>query len=238
MNVPGARPHSLNDAAKAQLQWSDGEMHRGHVYLIDDEPSRREGLAQVLQQQDYALQTFAHGPAFLDWVDYDRLPESACVVTHLSLEPMSGVELLDVFRADRVLLPAVLIGSARDLQLAVKAVRYGGTYILWRPFAAALLVEVVASMLHEWRSAPSSAVESGPQATIEDRFATLSRRQRQVLRYVFEGNGNRAIAGALGISVKTVELHRACMMKKMHADSVVALVRMMSDLHRSLERCA
>lgn len=213
-------------------------MHRGHVYLIDDDSSRRERLAEVLRLQDYALQTFEHAPAFLAWVDYDRLTEPACVLTHLGLAPMSGVELLDVFHADRVLLPTVLIGSARDLQLAVKAVRYGGTYILWRPFTAALLSEVIASMLHEWSSSAAAVVDSAKQASTEDRFATLSRRQRQVLRYVFEGNGNRAIADALNISVKTVELHRACMMKKMHADSVVALVRMMSDLHRSLERCA
>lgn len=213
-------------------------MHRGHVYLIDDDASRRDRLAQILQQRSHAVQTFEHGLAFLDWVDYERLPESACVLTHLDLEPMSGVELLDVFRADRVLLPMVLIGSARDLQLAVKAIRYGGTYILWRPFPASLLVEVVASMLQEWSTAPASVAEGAAQATIEDRFATLSRRQRQVLRHVFEGNGNRAIADALGISVKTVELHRACMMKKMRADSVVTLVRMMSNLHRSLERCA
>ena len=119
----------------------------------------------------------------------------------------------------------------------MKAARYSGTYILWQPFAASLLVEVIASMLREWGSSPHTVLAS-ECATIEDRLASLSRRQRQVLRHVFEGNGNRAIAEALGISIKTVELHRACMMKKMRADSVVALVRMMSDVRRSLEGCA
>jgi len=71
--------------------------------------------------------------------------------------------------------------------------------------------------------------------SLEARFSSLSRRQREVLRYVFEGNGNREIANRLGISVKTVELHRACVMKKMQADSLIALVRMMADFRHALE---
>jgi FixJ family two-component response regulator len=67
------------------------------------------------------------------------------------------------------------------------------------------------------------------------RFASLSPRQRQVLQYVFEGSANRSIADALGISVKTVELHRACMMKKMRARSVIDLVKTMSRFRHSLE---
>lgn len=212
-------------------------MQRGHVYLIDNDPSRRDALAQALSPQGYELQKFEHAPAFLDWIDYERLPEAACVLTRLHMQPMTGVELLDVFHADGVALPTILIGTACELQLAVKAARYSGTYILWQPFAASLLVEVIAGMLREWGSSAHTVLAS-ECATIEDRLASLSRRQRQVLRHVFEGSGNRAIAEALGISIKTVELHRACMMKKMRADSVVALVRMMSDVRRSLEGCA
>lgn len=231
------RTHSAT-LPEQRLEPGDKQMNRGHVFLIDNDASRCERLAAVLEQHCEQLQKFESAVAFLDRVDYEHLPDAACVLTHLGLAPLNGVELLDVFHADRIALPAVLIASPSELRLAVKAMRYGGTYILWRPFTESQLIEVMTSMLREW-SVPSGAAPAARGGSgIEERFATLSRRQRQVLRYVFAGNGNRAIADALGISVKTVELHRACMMKKMHADSVVALIRMMSDLHRCLERCA
>ncbi len=216
-------------------------MNRGHIYLIDNQRTRRDNLGQSLAACGYQLQSFDDAPAFLQDVDYERVPDRTCVLTHLDLAPISGVELLDVFRSDRVTLPIVLIGALSELQLAVKAMRYSGTYILWRPFTTSLLEQVVTSVLREWNEPPrSNGADTGQSSfrALEDRFASLSRRQRQVLRYVFEGNGNRAIAERLGISVKTVELHRACMMKKMHADSVAALIRMMSEYRHALERCA
>jgi two-component system, LuxR family, response regulator FixJ len=216
-------------------------MNRGHIYLIDNERTRRNSLTEALVAQGYQLQTFDDAPEFLRGIDYERVPNRTCVLTHLDLAPMTGVELLDVFRSDRVTLPLVLIGALSQLQLAVKAMRYSGTYILWRPFSVSLLEQVVSSVLHEWNEEPRrSAVEEEHDSmrTLEERFASLSRRQRQVLRYVFEGNANRAIAERLGISIKTVELHRACMMKKMHADSVAALIRMMSEYRHALERVA
>jgi two-component system, LuxR family, response regulator FixJ len=214
-------------------------MNRGHIYLIDTDRDRRLGFAEGLRTRGYGVSAFEHVPAFLDRIDYDGLPDAACVLTHLQLTPMSGVELVDVLRADRVVLPAVLIATDTELELAVKAMRYGGTYILWQPFAATLLDEVIANVLREWSRAPGAgSVEMDQSAlrTFEERLASLSHRQRQVLRHVFEGNANRVIADDLGISVKTVELHRSGMMKKMCADSVAALIRMMSDYRHSLER--
>ena len=216
-------------------------MNRGHIYLIDNQRARRDTLHAALSGCGYQLQSFDDAPEFLQGIDYERVPARTCVVTHLDLTPLTGVELLDVFRADRVTLPIVLIGALQDLQLAIKAMRYSGTHILWRPFTTALLQEVVISVLREWYEPPrqsSGEDEATDVRALEARFASLSRRQREVLRYVFEGNGNRTIAERLGISVKTVELHRACMMKKMHADSVAALIRMMSDYRHALERYA
>jgi two-component system, LuxR family, response regulator FixJ len=214
-------------------------MNRGHIYLIDNDRNRRLELSEALKERGYALSAFEHVPEFLDGTDYDSLPDAACILTHLQLAPMSGVELLDVLRADRITLPAVLIGATTELPLAVKAMRYGGTYILWRPFSASLLGEVIASVLREWNETPAPRAVDSEGAEVrafEERLASLSRRQRQVLRHVFEGSANRHIADQLGISVKTVELHRSEMMKKMHADSVTSLIRMMSDYRHALER--
>jgi FixJ family two-component response regulator len=213
-------------------------MTHGHIYLIDSDRGRRASLAATLQEQQYGLEVFDDAPAFLNGIDYERIPPSACVVTYLSLAPLSGVELLDVFRADRVTLPTILIGTTTELALAVKAMRYGASYVLWRPFTAALLIDVVKNVLREWGEAPPAppANDQNNLRSLEDRFSSLSPRQRQVLRYVFEGNGNREIANALGISIKTVELHRACAMKKMRADSVIALVKMMADFRHALEQ--
>jgi two-component system, LuxR family, response regulator FixJ len=216
-------------------------MDRSHIFLIDNDRSRRESLKAALAERGHQLSAFEHGPAFMDSPDYERLPETACLLTHLDLAPMTGIEVLDSLRADRITLPAVLIGATSELRLAVKAMRYGGTYVLWRPFTPSVLCEVVESVLREWNETPGAGSferERDALRMIEDRVASLSRRQRQVLRYVFEGNGNRAIADLLGISVKTVELHRACMMKKMCVESVGSLIRTMSDYRHALERCS
>src|SRR5262249_14089839 len=125
-------------------------MNSGHIYLIDNHRGRRDGLADALRTCGYELQTFDDAPTFLQDIDYERVPEQTCVLTHLDLQPLSGIDLLDVFRADRVTLPIVMIGEISELALAVKAMRYSGTYILWRPFAVALLQTVVATVLHEW----------------------------------------------------------------------------------------
>jgi two-component system, LuxR family, response regulator FixJ len=214
-------------------------MNRGHIYLIDNDRGRRTDLAETLKGRGYGLSAFEHVPGFLDGIDYDRLPDAACIVTHLRLTPMSGIELLDVLRADRIALPSVLIGTTAELNLAVKAMRYGGTYILWRPFPASLLDEVIASVLREWSERPASRAHDSDESTMrafEGRLESLSLRQRQVLRRVFEGSANRDIADDLGISVKTVELHRSEMMKRMQADSVASLMRMRSVYRPALER--
>lgn len=210
-------------------------MNRHHVYLIDNDRARRARLVAMLDDERQRLWMFDSVPGFIQWLDYEHLPESACVLTYLTLSPMNGVELLDVFRADGISLPIVLIGSASELPLAIKAARYGGTYVLWWPVSAQLLNEVIDTMVTEWRAAPPLDDTADASHAIEERFASLSKRQREVLRQVFAGNGNQTIARTLGISVKTVELHRACMMKKMRADSVVALIRMMSGYRAALE---
>jgi two-component system response regulator FixJ len=209
-------------------------MNRHHVYLIDNDSSRRARLAAMLDAEQLRAWPFDNVPGFIQWIDYDHLPPSACVLTHLTLAPMNGVELLDVLRADGVSLPIVLIGSPGELRLAINAMRYGSTCVLWQPFAPALLNDVLRTVLSEWRS-PAPVASDDASHAVEARFATLSKRQREVLRQVFTGNGNHTIARKLGISVKTVELHRACMMKKMQADSLVALIRMMSNYRAALE---
>jgi two-component system, LuxR family, response regulator FixJ len=216
-------------------------MTHGHVYLIDNDHGRRATLVAALEGLQHKLEVFDDAPTFLNQIDYDRLPSGACVLTHLSLKPISGLELLDVFRADRVTLPTILIGTTAELSLGVRALRYGTSYVLWRPFTAALLMDVVSNVLREWSAPPAAPVASVDQdnlRSLEDRFSSLSKRQRQVLRYVFEGNGNREIATTLGISIKTVELHRACAMKKLRAESVIELVKMMTDFRHALEQGA
>jgi FixJ family two-component response regulator len=234
-----ARERTAAHAALTGQLLLEVEMSRGHIYLIDDRCARRASLAEALAASGYQHEEFQDAPAFLAKVDYAGVPARACVLTHLDLAPMTGVELLDVFRADRVTLPVVLTGATSELRLAVKAMRYGGSYILWQPFAVSQLDDVLGSVLREWHEEPRQGVAPRRDSlqSIEDRFASLSRRQRQVLRHVFEGNANRTIADALGISVKTVELHRSCMMKKMRVDSATALIRMMSDYRQALEHC-
>ncbi len=205
-----------------------------HLYLVgalaewaSHEPALAAHYASVRRFDDAAV--------FTDWLDYANMPTHTCVLMPLRHRPLSGLDLLDILRADMVAMPVVLLARSEELIDAVRTTRYDGVYMVWQPFGQARILDAINRALSEWDIARDIVIEPAPCISLKERIATLSMRQRQVLHYVFAGNANRAIADHLGISVKTVELHRASMMKKMQADSVVDLIRMLADYGRALQ---
>ncbi|MGI9294229.1 MAG: response regulator transcription factor, partial [Pseudomonadales bacterium] len=199
------------------------------VYLIDDDAALRGSLAASLESEGVLVKAFAGVPAFIEWIDYDAMPEGACILSAMQLPEMNGLDLLNVLAADEISLPTVLMMAEVDLRLAVESMRYGASYVIQKPVSRQLLLDTLELVMADG-SAQHKPLENGALQEslhdIEQRVASLSPRQREILAYVFDGKLNKVIADKLGISIKTVELHRARMMEKMRAESVIELIKM------------
>jgi len=148
---------------------------------------------------------------------------AGCVVTDVRMPEMSGLELLGELRHRGSALPVIVITGHGDVPLAIEAMKAGAKDFLEKPFDDERLLCVVRTALQD---AGASQAEVAEQAAVRARIATLSRRERQVLKRLVEGQLNKTIAWELGISARTVEVYRAKLMAKMGAPAFADLVRM------------
>ena len=194
------------------------------VYLVDDNEAFRRSTAWLLEAADLDVVDFASGMALLGALQIEPPPaRDACLVSDMRMPQMSGLELMEELRTRRIALPVIFITAHGDVPLAVEAMRRGAAHFLEKPFEGELLVEAVRFATREPAGA---AVQSAARAAGDDRLARLTPRERQVLDLVVAGKLNKTIADLLGISIKTVELHRANMMTKLGVRNVPELVRL------------
>jgi len=190
------------------------------VYVVDDDESARESLAFLLESADLQVETFASAPEFLAGLSQAR---PGCIITDVRMPEMSGQDLVARLAALDCHLPVIMITGHGDIPMAVEAMRSGVVDFIEKPFSESRILDALKRALSALSSAPAV---SGDQAAILQRLETLSERERQVLDGVVAGHPNKVIARDLGISPRTVEIYRAKLMTKMHADNLAALVRM------------
>lgn len=190
------------------------------VHVVDDDVAVRKSLAFLLASEGLAVRLYETGTAFLDQ-SVETL--GGCIVTDVRMPEMDGIELLRQLRSRRVSLPVVVMTGHADVALAVEAMKAGAADFLEKPFDDEIFIATV-------RSALSRQAERGEEsahvAQIRRRVAALSEREGQVLVGLVQGKANKIIAYDLGISPRTVEIHRANLMTKMQARSLSELVRM------------
>ncbi|HQR90470.1 MAG: DNA-binding response regulator [Caulobacter sp. 32-67-35] len=189
------------------------------VHVVDDDESARESLAFLLESADFQVVSYESGPAFLDALPTAR---PGCVITDVRMPEMSGQELVARLAALNARMPVIMITGHGDIPMAVEAMRSGVVDFIEKPFSEGRILDALRRALNALE-APSM---SDDQAEIQHRLETLSERERQVLDGVVAGHPNKVIARELGISPRTVEIYRAKLMTKMHADNLAALVRM------------
>lgn len=194
------------------------------VIVVDDDISTREGLEALLEAAGWTVRCFESAAAFLDW----KAPEGpSCLVLDVSLPDLNGLDL-QVQLADRsARLPIIFITGYGDVPMTVRAMKAGAAEFLTKPLGEATLLSAIEQAIEQSRVA---IAKREAKRSIEERYATLSRREREVMQLIVSGLLNKQVGGELGISEITVKAHRGRVMEKMKASSFADLVKMSSEL--------
>lgn len=188
------------------------------VFLIDDDPSARRGLARLIQAAGYAVATFGSAREFLA---SGRNDAPGCMVLDIRLPELSGLDLQEqLLRADYSM-PIIFITGHGDIPMTVQAMKRGAVDFLPKPVEREQLLGAIRQALEQDRVARSAREES---RELQGRLQLLKTREREVLSFVIAGLLNKQIAGELGITEATVKVHRARLMEKLRVTSVAELV--------------
>lgn len=194
------------------------------VHIVDDEEAVRNSLAFLLSGAGFAVRVHESATAFLAIAPQIK---NGCLITDLRMPDIDGVELLRRLRDTDALLPAIVITGHGDVQMAVEAMKCGAIDFIEKPFSDEVIIESISRAA----SRAAERLQSGAALeVVRQRVASLSDRERQVLKGVVAGQANKTIAFELGISPRTVEVYRAGLMGKMQAKSLPELVRMIMDV--------
>ena len=193
------------------------------VYIVDDDEAVRGSLRMLMRSVGLQAQALGSAREFLD--AYDRR-QSGCLVLDVRMPGMSGMELQQQLNQRGATIPVIFISGHGDVPMAVEAMQHGAFDFLQKPFRDQELLDRVQRALA--RDAQSRAsLAAGAQ--IRERIESLTPRELQVMQLVTQGKANKVVGATLGVSQRTVEIHRAHVMEKMHARSLAELVRMVLD---------
>jgi len=192
---------------------------KGTVYVVDDDEAVRDSLQWLLEGKDYRVRCFDSAESFLG--RYESR-EVACLIADIRMGGMTGLELQDRLLERRSPLPIVFITGHGDVPMAVDTMKKGAMDFIQKPFNEEALVNVVERMLEHARTAFTEHQQSASRDAL---MAKLTGRESQVLERIVAGRLNKQIADDMGISIKTVEAHRANIMEKLNANTVADLLK-------------
>lgn len=190
------------------------------VFVVDDDAAVRDSLSWLIKSVGLKVETFGSAQEFLAAVDKKK---AGVVVLDVRMPGMSGLELQEKLGTEKILLPVIIITGHGDVPMAVRAVKSGAFDFIEKPFNDQVLLDRIQQALK--RDVETRKVE-GHRSEVSKKLALLTPREREVLELVVAGNPNKVIAAQLGISCRTVEIHRGRVMEKMEANSLSDLVRL------------
>jgi two-component system response regulator FixJ len=195
-------------------------VHRGKVYVIDDDAAMRDSLDFLLGSADFQVTLFESALSFLDSLSTIGF---GCVVSDVRMPGIDGIELLKRLKAGGSLFPVVIMTGHGDVPLAVEAMKLGAMDFLEKPFEDDRLIGMIETAL---RRAEPGIKSEAVALEIQKRIVALSPRERQVMDGLIAGLSNKLIAREYDISPRTIEVYRANVMTKMQAASLSELVRL------------
>jgi FixJ family two-component response regulator len=193
------------------------------VFIVDDDISVRESLGPLIRSAGWRAETFASAQDFLA---RPRVFAPSCLILDVQLPDLSGLDLQQRL-LDRIDMPIIFITGYGDVTTTVQAMKAGAFEFMTKPYSSEVVLAAIENAIELSRAA------LGRQArvmSIQDHYASLSRRERQVMALVVSGRLNKQVGGELGISEITVKAHRGNVMRKMKAESIADLVRMADSL--------
>jgi len=190
------------------------------VFVVDDDSSLRRGLGRLLRSAGWNVETFASAREFLERPCYSG---TGCVMVDVRMPEMTGPELQAQMLARGISLPVVFLTGCVDLATGIRAMKLGAVDFLVKPVDDETLLQSIRQGVERHASLQDRQRQS---QRINDRLLRVSPREREVLQFVIAGHPNRQIAGRMGISLKTVKVHRARVMEKMQVRSVAELVHL------------
>ncbi|MBB3808555.1 response regulator FixJ [Pseudochelatococcus contaminans] len=195
-------------------------MHSGPVHVIDDDESVRDSLSFLLGGMNLTVLTYSSAETFLEQRPWGL---GGCIVSDVRMPGMSGIDLLRTLKERGIGLPLIVITGNADIPLAVEAMKAGASDFLEKPFDDEVLLAAIEKALG---THPKTSHVNADTIEVNQRLQSLTTREREVLDCLVTGLSNKNIASELGISPRTVEVHRAHVMTKMNATSLSHLIRM------------
>lgn len=197
------------------------------VFVVDDDLDFRESLAWLLESAGYQVRVYGSAEEFLEGYG----GEAGCLLLDVRMTGMSGLALQQALNEKGFTLPVIMITGHGDVAMAVQAMKNRAVDFIEKPFDDEALLLAVAGTLKE---AEGRFKEQHLQRQVNDCWQSLSKRETQVAELVIAGLANREIAEQLGISIKTVEIHRSRVMNKMQAKNIAELVSLAGELVREV----
>jgi FixJ family two-component response regulator len=194
------------------------------VFVVDDDISVRESLDLLIRNAGWQPETFASAQEFLA---RPRVLAPSCLVLDVTLPDLNGLDLQKRVAVDRTDMPIIFITGYGDVPMTVQAMKAGAVEFLTKPFGDDALLSAIRHAIERSRTALDHEAEI---RALRDRYASLSRREREVMALVVSGLLNKQVGGELGISEITVKAHRRKVMRKMQAGSLADLVNLAAKL--------
>jgi FixJ family two-component response regulator len=188
------------------------------VFVVDDDEAMRDSIVCLLESANLPCRMFGDARAFLDACEPGR---PGCLLLDIRMPGMSGMELLAHLKSNGYSQPVIIITGHGDVPLAVRALKSGAFDFVQKPFGAQDLLDKVQAALEQVRADRRKNLK---QDMLRGRFGALTGREREIMELVVAGDSSKVIAMKLGISSKTVDIHRSNIMKKLDVQTVAELV--------------